>query len=190
MVRLRERGTQGLHGGYLIDRMMKKTCLRMKYIKCIVNKTKNLLILSCILLVCCNLSTTSKLENQFYGKWECKKVLGWRATKYTSLQLEKIKVSKLIIEKDKFFFGGIEFIDTCNGIEWRVKKVDSLTTIPQQLEVLYDSNEISELYTLEPFNKEGNYNCYNNCAELFLKRDTLINICGGYTLFFIKVKDD
>lgn len=138
------------------------------------------------LLVCCTSVRTDICQEQLMGKWKCEKVLGWRATKYSSLQLELIRTAILTIEEGKFYFSGVGFIDTCYGLEWNIKKVDSLTTIPQQLEVLYDSNEIAELYTLELLNKEGNYTCYNNCAELFLKKDTLINICGGYTLFFTK----
>lgn len=44
--------------------------------------------------------------------------------------------------------------------------------------------------TFLPIDENGESACYNECSQLYLKQDTLINLCGGYTFYLMKAYDD
>jgi hypothetical protein len=146
----------------------------------------NFLLLMLTLITCKNYAQNDL--NKINGKWHCIKDESIVPTKYNKKQLEQIKSSDLIIENDKFYFEGIKFIDVCSDLNWEITKYDTTQYYADQIEADYDNKELSEILVIEPKAKPGKEECYNNCVQLFLKQDTLINICGGYTLFFIKEK--
>lgn len=48
---------------------------------------------------------------------------------------------------------------------------------------------LSKILVFTPVDEKGELTCYNDCAAIFLKEDTLINVCGGYTFYFVKYFD-
>ena len=71
-----------------------------------------------------------------------------------------------------------------------MSKYDTVNITGNILDITYRKKELSKIYVLKPVDDKGGSTCFNNCAEFYLKQDTLISMCGGYTLFLLKVKEE
>ena len=118
-----------------------------------------------------------------YGKWQYKSHVWWKFTKYTDEQVAQIQSSTLHIEKDRIYFGGLDFIEprTFTSEEVKIKK---LSTFDEEdlyltysssgpLRYEYTQREFQELCKIElgpPY----------ELAVLYLdQEEIIINYCGG-----------
>jgi hypothetical protein len=153
-------------------------------IKSIEIKTVCYILFAFVFFICCT-QNRSIPEKDIYGSWKCINGFPWKASKYDQEEIDKIKSSILVIENGKFYFDKISFIETCTFEKIKISKYDTLYNVPN-LRLLYTSKELSVFSAIDLLDKNGEISCYNDCAQLFYKQDTLINICGGYTLIFVK----
>ena len=86
------------------------------------------------------------------------------------------------------YYSNIDFVELCtfSSVKYR-KGIDKEDWSGTSFFYRYSKKELSEIIGCELVDKKGEWACYNECALLFLKKDTLINICGGYTLLFKKI---
>jgi hypothetical protein len=122
-----------------------------------------------------------------YGNWKCvrKDYRGYQ--KFSLQQAEKIRKATLRIEKTTFSFRDIKFIEPCVFAGWKRSKYD--TSEYTSLALVYTKIELTGIQTLEPVDAKGHPACFNECAIFYLKQDTLINICGGYTYYRVRSRD-
>jgi len=138
-------------------------------------------------------SCSAQQENKFpleyiYGDWECVKIDKKGYQRYTWEQALELKAAILTVEKNKFYYNHISFVDSCSFYHWKTFKYDTISLSGNTLDFKYKKKVLSGINVLAPVNDKGELDCFNNCAEFYLKGDTLINVCGGYTLFLLKVK--
>ncbi len=139
----------------------------------------------------CSAQKQEKYTNEYiYGNWKCVKFDKRGLQKYTLQQAQKLQSSVLTVEKDKFYYNDIDFIELCSFNKWKISNYDTTNLSGNILDVLYKKKELSKIRVLEPVDDKEEPACYNNCAEFYFKDDTLINICGGYTYFLLKVKEE
>ncbi len=125
----------------------------------------------------------------FYGNWKCVMLDTRGYEKYSFEQAKKLQASILTIEKNTFYYHNIDFIDSCHFTHWRIKKYDT-TEWNLNLSIKYFKKDLAKMFEIEALDNKGGAGCYNNCATFFLKDDTLINNCGGYYLYLLKVKTE
>lgn len=125
--------------------------------------------------------------DSLYGNWKCVKLDIRGYEKYSLKQAKKLQASILTIEKNTFYYKDITFIDSCHFYGWKIKRYDT-TEYNLNLSITYTKKELARMFEFEPIDTKGEWGCYNNCTLFFLKDDTLINNCGGYYLYFLKVK--
>jgi hypothetical protein len=162
----------------------------------VFNEMKNSTYLICILIMlafssfisCSSQNQVITNADYIYGVWKCVKH-DYRGFNSIELeQAEKIKISKLHIEKNNAYYENIGFISECKFSKFKVSTYDTLEHTGLILEFRYKKKELSKMLEYEPVDENGKFSCFNNCAIFYLKQDTLINICGGYTYFLIKDK--
>jgi len=135
----------------------------------------------------CRAQRQQELAKEYiYGKWQCVKIDKRGYQKYTWEQAQQLQSSILTIEKNKFYYNNIGFVEPCDFFEWKISKYDTTSLSGTILDIAYKKKDLSKIYVLEPTDGKGESACFNNCALFYLKQDTLINICGGYALFLIK----
>jgi hypothetical protein len=126
-------------------------------------------------------------DGHLYGRWKCVKLDTRGYQKYSLEQAHKLQASILTIETHTFYYNNINFIEQCNFYRWGINKYDTVHLHRNTLEITYTNKELSKIQVLEPLDSNGKFGCFNNCAIFYLKGDTLINNCGGYILFLIKI---
>jgi hypothetical protein len=120
------------------------------------------------------------------GTWKSVKFEYYGYNKFDSKQAEQIKSSKLYIAEHRFMYDSLNFIGPCDYDRFSVTYYDTTHYLGIYLEYIYTRKELSKLLYFKPVDKNGEYSCFNECTILFLKQDTLISICGGYTNYLIK----
>ena len=130
----------------------------------------------------------SSQSESIYGKWKCVATDFRGYQKFTLKQADVVKKSILNIEKNKMYYSEVDFIDLCtfDSIIYKrgLEKEDWSGT---SFFYRYSKKDLSEMIACIPVNAKGEWSCYNECAQLYLKQDTMINICGGYTFFLKRV---
>jgi|GEM_PF-2890477 len=150
------------------------------------------LIFGVILAFCIKSYSQDKINNKeslILGKWICVKHDYSGYNKFSLEQAEKIRVATLNIEKDKYYYSNIEFIESCIYSKFNISSYDTTRYYGYYIEFLYSKKELSKILVYTPVDNEDKPSCFNECATFLLKQDTLINICGGYTFYFLKVAD-
>ena len=130
----------------------------------------------------------SLLIPNIFGTWSSVKFEYYGYHKFDFNQAQKIKASKLYIGEHRFTYDSLAFIGPCDYDRLEFTKYDTTHFMGVYIEYIYTKNELSKLLNIEPVDKNGDPTCYNECSILFLKQDTLISICGGYTNYLIKEK--
>ncbi|MEO6670259.1 MAG: hypothetical protein ABIN36_12330 [Ferruginibacter sp.] len=120
------------------------------------------------------------------GQWKCVKHDFRGKQKFSLQQAGKIKSSVLTIKKNTFSYNKLSFIQTCTFNSWEVAPYD--TSEYTNLELIFTKPELEQVKVYSPLDKKGDFACYNDCSLFYLKQDTLINVCGGYTFYLKKVK--
>lgn len=124
--------------------------------------------------------------NYIFGKWKCVKQDYRGYQKFSLEQAEQIRHSILIFEKNNFFYEGVKFIEPCSFTNIKISKYDTSAYLGYSVEYVYLKKELAKVLVIEPVDEKGEGACFNECAIFFLKQDTLINICGGYTFYMLK----
>ena len=122
-----------------------------------------------------------------FGTWKCVKHDYSGYQKFDIQIAERIRLSKLHIERNKFYYEN-SGIESCDFYKFNISKYDTTEYLGLSIEFMYTKKELSSLLYFEPVDKEGNPSCFNDCAILYLKQDTLISFCGGYTYYLTKEK--
>lgn len=128
----------------------------------------------------------SKNDILITGQWKCFKHDFRGKQKFSLKQAEKIKATVLTIKKNNFKYGDLSFIKSCSFNSWKIAAYD--TSEYTNLELTFTKPELTQLKICSPVDSKGNFACYNDCALFYLKQDTLINVCGGYTFYLKKLK--
>jgi len=121
-----------------------------------------------------------------YGEWKKVKVDNRGYQKLSKAQAEEISNSVLVIEKNQVFYRDIRFMKPCTFYEIKIGKHDWNKPWGISLENRYTKNELSKMDEVAMVNQKGERTCFNDCAIFFIKQDTLIHICGGYTFYLTK----
>jgi len=127
-------------------------------------------------------------DNYIYGDWKCVRLDTHGFQKFSWEKAQKLPSSILTVEKTTYYYNNVDFIEVCHFACWNKYMYDTVHLEGRTLDVLYKKRELSKVVVLEPTDSTGDFGCYNDCAIFYLKGDTLINVCGGYTLFFTKIK--
>jgi hypothetical protein len=144
-----------------------------------------------ILFTFINCYSQNELKNPndiIYGRWKCVKHDYGGYNSFTFEQAEAIRTSILNIEKNKIYYTNINFVGKCDYSKFKVTPYDTTLYLGLIIEFRYTKRELSKIMVYDPVDKNGDFACFNDCAIFYLKQDTLINICGGYTFFLIKEK--
>ena len=144
-----------------------------------------------LILLCCKCfaQRSGAIPADFlYGKWHCIEIGTKGLQKYTWQQIQQLKASTLVIGPNRFYYTDSNFIEPCNFAKWKISSVDTSQFTGTSLDYIYTKAELSKWLEADQIDDKGKDACFNNCALFYLKNDTLINICGGYTMFLIKQK--
>lgn len=137
----------------------------------------------------CESQKKGNINEYLTGKWEIilHDYRGYQ--KFSLAQTNQIEKADLIITEDSYYYEGVGFIDTCQFAKWKKGPYDTSNYYGWSIEFKYSKSELAKFMYIEPVNKQGDFSCYNECNIFFLKQDTLINICGGYTYYLVKSKN-
>jgi len=139
------------------------------------------------IFVSCYFQTETKNRSDLiYGKWKCVKHDYGGFNSFTFEQAEAIRKSILNIEKNKIFYMNNSTVGVCEYSKFIISNWDTTLYTGLIIEFRYTKKELSKIQVFNPVDEKGNFACYNDCAKFFLKQDTLINVCGGYTFYLIK----
>lgn len=122
-----------------------------------------------------------------FGNWKCVKHDYKGFQKFNLQQAEQIRNSVLSIENHTFRYAKAGFINKCTFFNWKISKYDTTESYGYSIEYRYTKPELAKMLKITPVDNKGNLNCYNECSTFFLKKDTLISICGGYTFYWVKI---
>jgi hypothetical protein len=155
-------------------------------------RIKNIFILifaTVFILVTHNACSQNKSVRSSYifGTWKCVKHDYSGYQKFDIQTAERIRLSKLHIERNKFYYEN-SGVESCDFYKFNISKYDTNEYGGSSIEFKYTKKELSSLLYFKPVDKDGNPTCFNECAILYLKQDTLISFCGGYTYYLIKEK--
>lgn len=128
-----------------------------------------------------------RADTSIYGRWKCVKHDYRGYQKFSLKQAEKIKVSVLTLGRNTFYYGNVKFVASCRFSSWKRSKYD--ISIYSPLELVYSEEQLKDVILLEPIDGGGKFSCFNDCSIFYLKQDTLINICGGYTYYLKKIRE-
>jgi dipeptidyl aminopeptidase/acylaminoacyl peptidase len=126
-------------------------------------------------------------EKNIIGNWECVKFNSRGNQKFSISQANQIKKSILVIQKNSFYYNRVKFVDICKFSNWKISLYDTVNLTGNFLDFIYSKKDLINIKVLDPVDNVNEYSCFNNCAEFFLKDDTLINICGGYAYYLKKI---
>ncbi len=122
-----------------------------------------------------------------YGVWKCVVLNDKWYQKFSLKEAKTLQKSLLHIESHKMYYEGVDFVELCSYHNISEKNYD--TSEYDDLALIYPKAELAKVTVVDLVDKNGEAACYNDCSILYLKQDTLINVCGGYTLFFKKISD-
>lgn len=165
--------------------MQNKICGKMENIKV---KAVILFFLTLILFSC----QSNKKNNDsqtIMGEWIIVKQNYKGYQKFSLDEAHKIEESILNINKSEIFYENIDFISPCNFDKLLIELIDTTKLYGATIEYLYTKKELTKIQSIIPVNINNQPTCFNNCATFYLKQDTLINICGGYTFFLKKINN-
>ncbi len=165
---------------------------------------KKTLIASILLLVGYHIQAQNdNLPNQIFGKWITLKSLSRDYTKYNIEDIKKVEKSILCIERNRIYFDGVNFIDTCYFNSKRItysklfdKKNEEYHWFEDGTKLLMrkkDTGPLPSIYTKEQLSKFIfiNLGCGHDQSIIYLNADTLIlNYIGGVTFFLVKIADE
>jgi hypothetical protein len=146
-------------------------------------------ILTVLLLLLSSSFQEPSILQRLIGNWEYKSHIYRGVGRYGEKEVDAIKTSFLNFEKNKIYFSGIKFIDTCFyttvlsksffGRDFR----SSHYLLDGPLSIKYPEDQLSKFIKLD-------FSCQlNGFGTFYLNGDTLIlNSTGGVTFFFAKVK--
>jgi hypothetical protein len=148
-----------------------------------------LFILPVILLLLLNSFYETSISYRVLGKWKYVSHLYRGVGRYGQEEVVAIKTSVLNFEKNKIYFSGVTFIDTCFYTEFLPKAFfdrdyqSSHYLLDGPLAIKYSEEKLSKFVRLD-------FNCKpNGFGTFYLNGDTVIlNSTGGVTFFFTKVK--
>jgi hypothetical protein len=126
------------------------------------------------------------MSNFILGTWKCVDHDYRGEEKFNLKQAELIRYSILNIGKHNFSYSKAKFIENCNFSDWEMTMYDTTQDFVYSLEYKYYKSELTKMFSFIPVDSNGRSACYNECATFFLKEDTLITICGGYTFYWLK----
>jgi hypothetical protein len=135
----------------------------------------------------CSLTKSSR-SNFIFGIWKCVKHDYSGYQKFDIQTAERIRASKLHIERNTFYYENSGSIGPCDFDKFSISKYDTSQYWGSNIEFRYTKKELSSFLQFKPVYKDGKPSCFNECAILILKQDTLISVCGGYTYYLIKEK--
>lgn len=144
-------------------------------------------LVSILLSVECIPQTEIKINiGQLYGRWKCVKTdyRGYESLSFN--QAEKIRKSILNIDSCRIFYDSIDFIGVCEYSKFCISSYDTSGYSGLIIDLLYSKEELSKMLEFTPAYDNCERSCFNDCSQFFLKQDTLIHICGGYTYFLKK----
>jgi hypothetical protein len=118
------------------------------------------------------------------GKWKCIKHDYRGKQKFSLKQAEFIRQSILDIKTNTFAYSKAKFIKPCTFQGWKRTAYD--TSQYDNLELIFTKAELQKITVWDPVNAKGVNACFNECAIFYLKHDTLINVCGGYTFYRVR----
>lgn len=124
-----------------------------------------------------------------FGRWKCV-VIDYRGyQKFSIEEAKNIEKSVFVVGKHKMYYEGIASIELCEYDTLVGNIVDTSALTGASFEYKYSKDDLSKIIQFAQLNKRGELpmSCYNECSQLFLKEDTLINICGGYTFYLTKI---
>lgn len=150
-------------------------------------KSKTLVFFTLVLILGCHTGGNKPKPQDIYGTWKYVKHNRWHATKYTSEQLDMLKSAVLKIGPDKAEFAGLKFIEPCAHPQWAIARYDTSYAECAQLEPVYTMAELAKMFRFTPIDSKGEWNgCFPDCSVFYLKQDTLINIWGGFPVYFVR----
>ena len=126
-------------------------------------------------------------RNSIIGKWKCVKHDYKGRQKFSLQQAESIRRSVLEIRKNTFSYSKIKFVKNCFFSGWKMTAYDTLEY--NNLELRYTKAELQKFTVAFPVDAKGESACFNECALFYLTHDTLINICGGYTFYRVRIRN-
>lgn len=169
-----------------------KKCGFMEFTRTINKSILSGVSLFCILLLfSCNAQDRHaddehNSNNPLIGKWKSVRLDKRGFQEFDLEKADLISQSLLIISEDSVAYSSIDFIDLCRFSRWKIEQYDTNEHMGFSLDFLYTKEELSKILLYRPVDQNGNFACYNDCSNFFLKGDTLINICGGYTFFLVR----
>lgn len=152
----------------------------------IINKGAFFLVPFWGLVVTASMVKSKVHEMNINGRWKSVKHDYRGRQKFSLQQANLIRSSVLTIEQNTFNYSKAQFIKSCNFYTWKKSPYD--TTVYDNLQLIYTNAELQKLTIFDPVDKAGNLSCFNECALFYLKQDTLINLCGGYIFYWVKIK--
>ena len=126
-------------------------------------------------------------NNSIIGKWKCVKHEYKGRQKFSLQQAESIRRSILEIRKNTFSYSNVKFVNRCFFSGWKMTAYDTLEY--NNLELRYTKAELQKFTVAVPVDAKGEFACFNECALFYLAQDTLINICGGYTFYRVRIRN-
>lgn len=154
-------------------------------------KTANFFILPVLFFLCTQYSFTVENDTaqKILGKWKYESHLYRKVGRYGPNEINPIKNSLLCFMKDKVYFTGVTFIDTCFYSELNPKAFfdredkESSYFLDGPLALKYSEQQLSKFIRIDLDCKS------NGFGTFYLNADTLIlNSTGGVTFFFTKNK--
>jgi len=169
--------------------MMNKTLLIMGFIESISKRIA--LVTICVILGVGGIRSQNNTTTNILGSWKYVKHESWRVTQYSNKDINCVKKSVLIIDRNKVYFVGPAslLIEPCTYNKMSFKKFfdrdepEPDVSEDRMLAVLYSKKELEKFVRIE---LHVDYNCLET---MYLKKDTLIlNYCGGVTFFLTRIK--
>jgi hypothetical protein len=127
-------------------------------------------------------------SNSLIGEWYPVEVEEKGYQKFSTEIKEMFFKSKLIIEKKKIFYCGIPEIEVCHFDSLGISSFDVEEYRGLPIYYKYTEEELSRFKVVSPLDYKGKFSCFNDCSIFFFNEDTLINLCGGYTVYLKKKK--
>lgn len=134
-----------------------------------------------------NAQNSSIKSQNIYGTWKCVRMDIRGMQDYGLDKAMIVKKAILEIDKSEIVYHGASFIKPCNYVKWQINRFDTSYYHGIPLERDYLKSELVKILDFVPVDAKANPACINNCSEYLLKGDTLVNICGGYSYYRVKI---
>ena len=124
-------------------------------------------------------------NNYIYGQWRCVKFDCKGQTRYSLNEAKQIRQSTLNIKDHKYYYDNSNFIEECSFTNVKITPYDTSFKINDGISTFYNEADLAKVFNIDLVDKNGKNTCFNNCAILVIKQDTLINFCGGFTFWLL-----